>query len=58
MKKGRIYFNGSPKPTLGIEVELQIFNKDDYNLYPGAPLILKEFPDSMKIKDWPAHKAE
>ncbi len=51
MKRGRIFFNGSPTPSLGVEVELQIFSKDDYSLYPGAPLILEHFQGSMKIKE-------
>ena len=45
MNKGRIYFNQSPKPTIGVEAELFTINKDTYELCPGAPLILKEFPE-------------
>ena len=28
MSKGRIFFNQSPKPTIGVEAELFIINKD------------------------------
>ena len=51
MNKGRIYFNQSPKPTIGLEVELFTINKDTYELCPGAPLILKEFPESSNVKE-------
>ena len=51
MKKGRIYFNQSPKPTIGVEAELFTINKDTYELCPGAPLILKEFPESSNVKE-------
>ena len=44
--KGGIYFNHSPKPTIGVEVELFIVSKDTYNLCPGAPFILEAFPES------------
>ena len=32
MNKGRIYFNQSPKPTIGVEAELFTINKDTYEL--------------------------
>ena len=51
MNKGRIYFNQSPKPTIGVEAELFTINKDTYELCPGAPLILKEFPESSNVKE-------
>ena len=51
MNKGRIYFNPSPKPTIGVEAELFTINKDTYKLCPGAPLILKEFPESSNVKE-------
>ena len=51
MNKGRIYFNQSPKPTIGVEAELFTINKDTYALHPGAPLILKEFPESSNVKE-------
>jgi gamma-glutamyl:cysteine ligase YbdK (ATP-grasp superfamily) len=45
MNKGRIYFNHSPKPTIGVEAELFTINKDSLDLCPGSPLLLDEFPD-------------
>jgi carboxylate-amine ligase len=33
-------FNGSPEPTLGVEVELQILDRDSGDLAPGAVRIL------------------
>ena len=51
MNKGRIYFNQSPKPTIGVEAELFTINKDTYELCPGAPLVLKEFPESSNVKE-------
>ena len=51
MNKGRIYFNQSPKPTIGVEAELFTINKDTHELCPGAPLILKEFPESSNVKE-------
>ena len=50
MSKGRIYFNQSPKPTLGVEAELFTVSKDSYNLCPGAPTILNAFPNSQNVK--------
>ena len=51
MNKGRIYFNHSPKPTIGVEAELFTINKNSFDLCPGAPLILKEFPESAHVKE-------
>ena len=51
MNKGRIYFNHSPKPTIGVEAELFTINKNSFDLCPGAPLILKEFPESGHVKE-------
>ena len=36
MSKGRIYFNHSPKPTIGIEAELFTISKDSLDLCPIA----------------------
>ena len=36
MNKGRIYFNHSPKPTIGVEAELFTISKDSLDLYPYA----------------------
>ena len=51
MNKGRIYFNHSPKPTIGVEAELFTISKNSFDLCPGAPLILKEFPESAHVKE-------
>ncbi|MBC8310803.1 MAG: glutamate--cysteine ligase [Candidatus Marinimicrobia bacterium] len=51
MNKGRIYFNHSPKPTIGVEAELFTINKDSLDLCPGAPLVLNKFPESAHIKE-------
>jgi glutamate---cysteine ligase / carboxylate-amine ligase len=50
MEKERIYFNNSEKPTIGVEVELLILNKDTLELYPGAPVILDVFKNSENVK--------
>ncbi len=34
-------FMGSPRPTLGIEVEIAVLDQETYELAPGAPRILK-----------------
>ena len=49
--KGRIYFNYSPKPTIGVEVELFTVSRDTLDLCPGAPFILDTFPDSQHVKE-------
>ena len=36
----KITFNGSPNPTLGVELELQILDPETMNLVGGAPRIL------------------
>ena len=36
MNKGRIYFNHSPKPTIGVEAELFTISKDSLALCPIA----------------------
>ena len=51
MNKGRIYFNHSPKPTIGVDAELFTVSSYTYDLYPGAPLILDAFPDSQHVKE-------
>ena len=50
MEKERIYYNNSDKPTIGVEVELLILDKETMQLYPGAPLILDVFKDSDNVK--------
>ena len=51
LDKERIYFNQSPKPTLGVEAELYTVSKDTYNLCPGAPVILDTFSDDIHVKE-------
>ena len=36
----RIHFNGSPGPTVGVEVELQIIDAETGSLVSGASRIL------------------
>jgi len=36
MNKGRIYFNHSPQPTIGVEAELFTISKDSLDLCPSA----------------------
>ncbi len=51
MSRGRIFFNSSPNPTIGVEVELQILNKETFELASGAVDILSEFQDSLHVKE-------
>ena len=51
MNKNRIYFNQSPKPTLGVEAELYTVSKDTFNLCSGAPAILDTFADDIHVKE-------
>ena len=51
MIKDRIYFNSSPKPTLGVEAELYTVSKETFNLCPGAPKILNYFQDDLNVKE-------
>ena len=46
----RIHFNGSPKPTVGVEVELQIIDPETKNLVSGAPRILERVKDIDHVK--------
>ena len=51
MSRGRIFFNSSPNPTIGVEVELQILDKNTLELASGANDILSEFEDSLHVKE-------
>jgi glutamate---cysteine ligase / carboxylate-amine ligase len=51
MSRGRIFFQGSPDPTIGVEVELFILNKDTLNLHPGAQTIIEEFDGDIHVKE-------
>ena len=45
-----IPFHGSPTPTLGAEIELQILDPATFNLKQGSTLILDRVGDHPKIK--------
>ena len=45
-----ITFNSSPKPTIGVELELQILDPETRNLVPGAPKILERYEGEKWIK--------
>ena len=46
----RIAFNGSPRPTLGVELELQILDPETMNLTSGSVDIIDRVGDHPKIK--------
>jgi carboxylate-amine ligase len=46
----RITFNGSPGPTLGVELELQLLDPETKNLVSGAPRILERSSDQDHVK--------
>ena len=46
----QIPFNGSPAPTLGVEIELQIVDPVTCNLKQGSTLLLDRLGDHPKIK--------
>ncbi len=46
----RIPFHGSPAPTLGVEIEIQILDPQTCNLKQGSTLILDRVGDHPKIK--------
>ena len=48
MSKGRIYFNHSPNPTLGVEAELFVVEKDKYEY---AETIVEEETLSLLEKE-------
>ncbi len=45
-----IPFNGSPRPTLGVELELQIVDPESRNLTSRSVQILERIPEEMPIK--------
>ncbi len=47
----QIKFNGSPKPTLGVELELFTVDKETYGLTNGAPEILNHFKNNTFFKE-------
>ena len=46
----RIPFHGSPRPTLGVEVELQILDPQTCNLKQGSTQILDRLGDHPRVK--------
>ncbi len=46
----KITFNGSPSPTVGVELELQILDPETKNLVSGAPRILARANDDPHVK--------
>lgn len=46
----KIHFNGSPNPTIGVEVELQILDPETLNLVSGAQQILAEYDGDPHVK--------
>ena len=51
MSRCRIFFNSSPNPTIGVEVELQILDNETFELASGAGDILSEFQDNLHVKE-------
>ena len=51
MKKNKIIFNSSPKPTIGVEAELYTISNQTYNLFSAAPEILSSFKDDKHITE-------
>ena len=51
MSRCKIFFNSSPKPTIGVEVELQILDNETFELASGAGDILSEFQDNLHVKE-------
>ena len=46
----QIKFNGSPEPTVGVELELFTLDKDTLELTNGGPGILDHFSDNFFFK--------
>ena len=46
----RIAFRGSPRPTVGVELELQLLDPETMNLVAGAPTILRRIADRSHVK--------
>ena len=51
MNNLKIKFNGSPAPTLGVELELFTVNNNNFELTHGAPKILNHFKDNFFFKE-------
>jgi carboxylate-amine ligase len=46
----KIAFRGSPRPTVGVEIELQLLDPETMNLVAGAPAILQRTADLSHVK--------
>ena len=46
----KIAFRGSPRPTVGVEIEVQLLDPDTMNLVAGAPAILERTSDLSHVK--------
>ena len=46
----KIAFSGSPRPTVGVELELQLLDPETMNLVAGAPAILDKTADVSHVK--------
>ena len=46
----KIAFRGSPRPTVGVELELQLLDPETMNLVAGAPAILRRTADLSHVK--------
>ena len=46
----KIAFRGSPRPTVGVELELQLLDPETMNLVAGAPAILQKTADVSHVK--------
>ena len=46
----KIAFRGSPRPTVGVELELQLLDPETMNLVAGAPAILQRTADVSHVK--------
>ena len=46
----KLTFRGSPQPTLGVELELQILDPETKNLVSGAPRILERMHKNAHVK--------
>lgn len=45
-----IVFNGSPAPTIGVEMELSLVDPQTWQMVNAAPAVLEHFPDSNFVK--------
>ena len=49
--RNSLYFNSSPEPTIGVEIELQILNKNTLDLEQSAPVLLEHFENDIQVKE-------